>query len=132
MNIVLLRSLQTKAGKMNTNNNEALRFKWLYIIGGLIVLLGTINLWMLFNSSKSIDNFSALHRDSVIELKIDSVMQSVNDFREIYGNDRLIADKEQKIINNYSIYNQKKNELLKNPIDSVYNWTKHQLNLRAK
>jgi hypothetical protein len=117
---------------MNTNNNEALRFKWLYIIGGLIVLLGTINLWMLFNSSKSIDNFSALHRDSVIELKIDSVMQSVNDFREIYGNDRLIADKEQKIINNYSIYNQKKNELLKNPIDSVYNWTKHQLNLRAK
>ncbi len=112
---------------MNTNNNI-----WLYVLGGVIVLLAAINLWMLFNNSKSIDNFSAMHRDSVIELKIDSVMQSVNNFREIYGNDRLIADKEQKIINNYSIYNQKKNELLKNPIDSVYNWTKHKLNLRAK
>lgn len=117
---------------MNTNNNEALRFKWIYIIGGIIILLLVINLWMLFKNSKSIDTSSALHRDSIIELKIDSVMQSVNDFRVIYSNDRLIAEKEQKIINNHSIYNQKKNELLKNPIDSVYNWTKHQLGLRSK
>jgi len=110
---------------MNLNN------KWIYFLLILLIIMSAINLWISGNSIERNFKYS-LHRDSTIQLRIDSIMQSVNDFRTIYSNDRLIADNEHKIINNYVTYNQKKNELLQNPIDSVYNWTKHKLNTRAR
>ncbi len=97
----------------------------------LLMIISGVNLWLSLQN-KETNNHYRIQRDSVIQLKIDSIMHSVNDFRDLYGNDRLLAEKEQKIINNYTIYNTKKNELLKNPADSVYNWTKHRLNLRTK
>ena len=110
---------------MNANN------KWIYFLLILLIIMSTINIWMFRNSIDRNFEYS-LNRDSTAQLKIDSIMQSINDFRTIYSNDRLIADKERKIINNYVTYNQKKNELLKNPIDSVYNWTKYKLGSRSR
>ncbi len=111
---------------MNTSEN-----KWLYILMILLIIISCVNIILtLQNTDKNFDY--SLKRDSTIQLKIDSIMQSVNNFRDLYGNDRLLADKEQKIINNYTIYSTKKNELLKNPIDSVYNWTKYMLGSRTK
>lgn len=110
---------------MNCTNN-----KWIYALLIILILLVSLNLW-LSNQSRSEKEFT-LQRDSIIQLKIDSISTAVNDFRELYGNDRLISNNEQIITNNYITYNRKKNELLKNPIDSIYNWTKHKLSMRTE
>lgn len=111
---------------MNTSEN-----KWLNVLIIILIIISCINLWFTLRNVKTDYNYS-LQKDSTIQLKIDSLVKSVNDFRGLYGNDRLLADKEQKIINNYIVYNQKKNELFKNSADSVYNWTKHKLGSRSK
>lgn len=105
--------------------------KRLYVFIVILIIISCVNTWLTLQNRPTKYDYS-LHKDLTLQLKIDSIMQSVNDFRDLYGNDRLLADKEQKIINNYITYNKKKNELLENPIDSVYNWTKYKLGLRAK
>ena len=111
---------------MNNSNN-----KWIYILLLVLIIITTVNLWL--SKSRSIENADInLQRDSVLQFKIDSVMQSVNDFRRLYGNDRLISYDEQKISNNNNSLKKKKDELLKNNSDSVYNWTKHMLNTRTE
>jgi hypothetical protein len=111
---------------MKTQNNS-----WLYVMLGIVILLLCVNMWLNRRTNEQAEGCN-LHRDSVIQLKIDSISQSVNDFKEIYINDRLIEDYENKITINRKTLNRKKDELFKNPIDSIYNWTKRKLSERTK
>lgn len=106
---------------MNNQNNT-----WLYILLVIAILLICVNMWVNRRTDESAES-NSLQRDSVIQLKIDSISQSVNDFKEIYLNDRLIEEDENEIISNRKTLKRKKDELFKNPIDSIYNWTKHKL-----
>jgi len=104
---------------------------WLYIMLGIVIILLCVNMWLNRRTNESTEG-NSLHRDSVIQLKIDSISQSVNDFKEIYLNDRLIEEDENEIITNRKTLNRKKDELFKNPIDSIYYWTKRKLSERTK
>lgn len=110
---------------MNSTNN-----KWIYLLLVILIIITAVNLWI-SNSSRN-EKEIILQRDSVLQLKIDSISQLVNDFRVLYGNDRLISDKEQKITNNYITYKNEKTQLFNHSADSVYNWTKHRLSLRTE
>jgi hypothetical protein len=111
---------------MNTQNNT-----WLYIMLGAVIVLLFVNMWLNKQTGEHTEN-SYLRRDSTIQIKIDSISESVNDFKEIYLNDRLMEEDENKIIANRKTLKRKKDELFKNPIDSIYNWTKHKLGERTK
>ncbi len=110
---------------MNSANN-----KWVYVLLAILIIISSVNLWII-NQSRN-ENGLRLQRDSVLQVKIDSITQAVNDFRTLYGNDRLISDNEKKITNNYLTYKNEKTQLLKNSADSVYNWTKRRLGLRSE
>ena len=106
---------------MNNQNNT-----WLYIMFGIVILLVCINMWVNRRTNEHTAG-NSLHRDSVIQLKIDSISESVNDFKEMYINDRLIKEDENKITVNRRTLKKKKDELFKNPVDSIYYWTKRKL-----
>lgn len=110
---------------MKNQNNTML-----YILLGILILLICVNMWISRRTYEHTEG-NSLHRDSVLELKIDSISQSANDFREIYLNDRLIKEDENKIIVNRKTLKKKKDELFKNPTDSIYHWTKRKLSERS-
>jgi hypothetical protein len=110
---------------MNAQNNI-----WPYVVLGIVILLLCVNMWINRRINEQTE-VNSLHRDSVIQLKIDSISQSVNDFKEIYLNDRLIEEDENEIITNRKTLKKKKDVLFKNPIDSIYYWTKHKLSERT-
>jgi hypothetical protein len=72
-------------------------------------------------------------RDSIIQLKIDSINKCINDYidHRIYENDAKLNDRDKKISNNKIIYKERAKELLQNnSADSVYSLVKHKLHER--
>ena len=105
-------------------NNQ--KTAWLYIMLGIVIFLVCVNMWINRRTNEHSEG-NSLHRDSVIQLKIDSISESVNDLMEIYLNDRLIEEDENKITINRRTLKKKKDDLFKNPADSIYYWTKRKL-----
>lgn len=86
----------------------------------LAVVIIAIVLSSLIGWNCSKPDYTNLKRDSIIEAKIDSVfnrLDSIDDALDM--NNLLIGTNEKEIKNYYTVYNEKKNEILNSPVDTA-------------
>jgi len=108
------------------------RSELIIMLLGAVLILQILLMWKDHSADRD-SEYLLQKRDSIIQMKIDSINKCINDYidHRIYENDAQLNDRDKKISNNKIIYKERAKELIQNnSADSVYSLVKRKLHER--